>query len=714
MKLEHLLRKVEEYLPSEPLDVIRRAYEFSADKHKNQRRASGEPYVTHPLEVASLVADLRMDVPSIACALLHDTVEDTLTTLGNLETDFGSEVATLVDGVTKISQINFTSREEHQAENFRKMVLAMSRDVRVILIKLCDRTHNMRTLDALSPARRTKIAQETLDIFAPLAHRLGIYWMKSEMEDAALHAMHPEIYYQLKRFVAQKKTEREKYIDEVRLTLERQMEASGLEATVSGRPKHFYSIYQKMMSQNLLYEQVYDLVAFRVIVDSLRECYEALGVVHGHWKPVPGRFKDYVALPKANGYQSLHTAVIGPRAERMEVQIRTTEMHRIAEDGVAAHWKYKGGVVGAQEDMQRFQWLRQMLDWQQTVKDPEEFLHGFKEDLFADEVYVFTPDGDLLHFPAGATVVDFAYRIHSEIGHHCTGARVGGRLVPLRYPLANGDMVEIITTRTQTPSRDWLKFVKTPRAKERIRAWIKSQQAARSLEVGQEILARDLARVDLDVDGLMKQGVLERVAHELGMKDSESLLAQVGYGKLTSREVLQRVAPDADLDSDKASGRFKRILRTVTRKAPAAGVRVSSLPDVLVRFARCCDPLPGERIAGFVTRGRGVTVHATGCARVLEADPLRRVDCVWDSGASEPRPVRLEVTCVDATGQLATISKAIAGASVFIRKAESKALADDKASMTFEVMVRDIEELSRLIRNLMRLKGVMSVERLRG
>lgn len=714
MKLEGLLNKVEGYLPAAPLDVVRRAYEFSAEKHKNQRRASGEPYVTHPLEVANIIADLHLDVPSIATGLLHDTVEDTLTTLENIEAGFGPEVASLVDGVTKISQINFASREEQEAENFRKMILAMSKDVRVILIKLADRTHNMRTLSALSPARRRKIAQETLDIYAPLAHRLGIYWMKSEMEDAALQALHPEIYYQLKRFVSQKKTEREKYIREVHRLLERQLESSGLEATVSGRPKHFYSIYQKMVTQNLLYEQLFDLVAFRIIVDSKRDCYEALGCVHEQWRPIPGRFKDYIALPKANGYQSLHTAVLGPQAERIEVQIRTSEMHRIAEEGVAAHWKYKGGYAGAQKELQRFQWLSQMLDWQQQVKDPEEFLDGFKEDLFADDVYVFTPKGDLRHFPKGATVVDFAYRIHSEVGHRCTGARVGGRLVPLRYQLQNGDIVEIITTQKQTPSRDWLKFVRTPRAKERVRAWVKEQQASRSLEVGREILTRDLSRVGLDVARLLREGVLERAAEALDQKDAESLIAQVGYGRMTSREVLAEIDPEADLDHPVEPGRLERIIRSVSRKSAEGGVRVSSLPDVLVRFARCCDPIPGERIAGFLTRGRGVTVHATGCSRVLEADPLRRVDCVWDAEITAPRPVKIEVGCVDERGQLAGISRAIAAAGINIRKAESRAIEDGKAVNTFEVLVQNIEDLARLIRRLRKLKGVISVERIRG
>ncbi|HEY8517865.1 MAG TPA: bifunctional (p)ppGpp synthetase/guanosine-3',5'-bis(diphosphate) 3'-pyrophosphohydrolase [Candidatus Binatia bacterium] len=716
MTLESLVSKVQSYLPAAPVEVIRRAYEFSAEKHKNQRRATGEPYVSHPLEVAGIIADLKLDVPSIATGLLHDTVEDTLTTLGQVEALFGTEIATLVDGVTKISQINFTSREEHQAENFRKMILAMARDLRVILIKLADRTHNMRTLNGLPPQKQAAIAQETLDVYAPLAHRLGIYWMKSEMEDAALHALHPEIYYQLKRAVAKKKTERERYIREVQAILAKQFEAAGIECTITGRPKHFYSIYQKMRSRNLLYEQVSDLVAFRIIVDTVRECYEALGVVHNHWKPVPGRFKDYIALPKQNGYQSLHTTVIGPRGERIEVQIRTQEMHRVNEEGVAAHWKYKGSSGIDLQDVQRFQWLRQLLEWQQQVKDPHEFLHSFKEDLFPDEVYVFTPKGDLLNFPQGATVIDFAYRIHSEVGHHCSGARVGGRLVPLRYQLQSGDTVEIITTRRQTPARDWLKWAKTPRAKEKIRAWIKAQQAARSMEVGREILARDLARHHLDFGKLTRDGTLERVAHEFGLKNLDALMSQVGYGKLTARQVLEKVVPESELATpqQEKEGTLQRLFRAVARRPGTSGVKVSGVDDVLVRFARCCDPLPGERIVGFITRGRGVTVHAMGCVKVLEADPQRRVDCVWrDDTDHVPRPVRLEVMCVDEPGLLAAITKAIAQSGINISKAESRSVPDQKALNTFEVMVQHADDLTRVMRNLTRVRGVMRVERLR-
>ena len=713
VRVDELCKKVQNYLPAAPIEVIRRAYDFSAEKHKNQRRGTGEPYVSHPLEVAHIIADLKLDVPSVATGLLHDTVEDTLTTLGQLEAIFGSEIASLVDGVTKISLINFTSREEHQAENFRKMILAMARDIRVILIKLADRTHNMRTLAGLSDVKQESVAQETLDVYAPLAHRLGIYWMKSEMEDAALRALHPEVYYQLKRAVAKKKAERERYIREVQAILERQFEEAEIDCEIAGRPKHFYSIYQKMRSQNLLYEQVYDLVAFRILVDSPRECYEGLGVVHQNWKPVPGRFKDYVALPKANMYQSLHTTVIGPRGERIEVQIRTHAMHRIAEEGVAAHWKYKGGHAIDLEDMQRFQWLRQMLEWQHQVKDPEEFLSGFKEDLFADEVYVFTPKGDLLNFPQGATVIDFAYRIHTQVGHQCTGARVGGRLVPLRYQLQSGDTVEIITTVKQTPSRDWLKIVKTPRAKEKIRAWVKQQQATRSQAVGREIMARDFARHGLDLNKLQRDGTLERVAYQLGSRSIETLVADIGYGKVTARQVIEAVSPEAvNRDGAEREGTLQRLFRAVARR-PGTGIRVSGIDDVLVRFARCCDPLPGERITGFITRGRGVTVHAMGCTKVLEADPQRRVDCVWDERALTPRPVRLEVMSVDEPGQLAGISRAIAQSGINITKAEARSVADRKALHSFEVMVAHADELTRLMRSLTRLKGVMRVERLR-
>ena len=714
MTIVELVERVRGYMPAAPVDLLQKAYDFSAEVHRGQRRASGEPYLTHPLQVAGIIADLRLDVPSIATGLLHDTVEDTLATLEEVERTFGGEIAALVDGVTKIGQIEFTSREEKQAENFRKMLLAMARDIRVILVKLADRTHNMRTLGHLPPGRQVEIAQETLDIYAPLAHRLGIYWIKSELEDNALRYLHPEVYYQLRRSVAKRKAEREKYIKEVISVLTKRLAEGELEAEVSGRPKHFYSIYQKMQAQNLLYDQIYDLVAFRVVVDSTSECYEALGVVHANWKPVPGRFKDYIALPKANGYQSLHTTVIGPYGERIEIQIRTREMHRVAEYGVAAHWRYKAPTPGEGDDSHRFAWLRQMLEWQQHLEDPQEFLRSVKEDLFTEEVFVFTPKGDLLGFPVGATVIDFAYRIHSEVGHHCAGARVNGKIVPLRYQLQSGDTVEIVTTANQAPSKDWLKLVKTSRAKARIRAWIKSQQSARSIEVGREILERDLSRHQLNLGKLRTDGTLARVARELSQKDEETLLAGVGYGKIATQNVLARILPPEEIERrrEKGEGRLQRLFRLVGRQSKS-GVRVSGVEDMLVRFGKCCSPLPGERITGFITRGRGVTVHALDCPRVLESDPQRRIDVQWEDDKGTPRTVKVEVTCIDQPGLLAAMSKAISSAGINITRAQVHAAGDKRAQNTFEVVVSNVDELNRVMRNLGRVRGVIRVARVR-
>ena len=716
MTITDLVEKVRSYNSGANLDLLQQAYDFSAEVHRGQRRLSGEPYLTHPLEVAGIIADLRLDVPSVVTGLLHDTVEDTLATLEQLEAMFGTEVAALVDGVTKIGQISFTSREEKQAENFRKMLLAMARDIRVILVKLADRTHNMRTLGHLKPQRQADIAQETLDIYAPLAHRLGISWIKSDLEDQALRFLHPEVYHQLKRSVAKKKVEREKYTKEVVAILSKRLAEAGLEAEVNGRPKHFFSIYQKMQAQNLLYDQIYDLIAFRVIVDSIGECYEALGVVHASWKPVHGRFKDYVALPKANGYQSLHTTVIGPWGERIEIQIRTREMHRVAEYGIAAHWRYKQGADGQNGPGpdERFVWLRQLLEWQQQLQDPQEFLRSVKEDHFSEEVFVFTPQGDLLNFPVGSTIVDFAYRIHSEVGHHCTGARVNGRIVPLKYQLQSGDTVEIVTTATQTPSKDWLKLVKTSRAKQRIRGWIKSQQSQRSVAVGREILERDLGRHHLEFGALRKDGTLARVLRELGVADEEALLADLGYGKLTAQQVLARILPEGELEKreKKQEGALQRLMRLVSRQTKS-GVRVSGVDDMLVRFAKCCEPLPGERIAGFITRGRGVTVHGHDCPKVLETDPQRHIDVTWDDGKGTPRPVRLEVTCVDRPGLLAAMSKAISSTGINIARAQVHSMGDSKAQNTFELMIGSLEDLNMVIRNLGRVRGVMKVTRVR-
>ncbi len=714
MNLHELIAKVQDYNPAADVGMLQRAYDFSADVHRGQKRKSGEPYLVHPLEVAGIIADLRLDVPSVATGLLHDTVEDTLTTLEQVQSLFGGEIATLVDGVTKIGQINFTSRAERQAENFRKMIMAMARDIRVILIKLADRTHNMRTLSHLPPERQMEISQETLDVYAPLAHRLGIYWIKSELEDSSLRYLHPEVYYQLKRNVAKKRQEREEYIKQVITVLTKRLEEAGLEATVTGRPKHFFSIYQKMQNQNLLYDQIYDLVAFRILVDSTRECYEALGVVHQHWKPIPGRFRDYVAMPKANMYQSLHTTVIGPFGERMEVQIRTPEMHRVAEAGIAAHWRYKGQTeADAPDEIQRFAWLRQILEWQQHLEDPQEFMRSVKEDLFTEEVFAFTPKGDLFNFPQGATIIDFAYRVHSQVGEHCAGARVNGKLVPLKYQLQSGDTIEIITTTRQTPSKDWLKLVKTSRAKERIRSWIKAQQRRRSVEVGTELLERDLRRYRLELSKLRRGGELATAAKDLGYKDDESLIAAIGYGVLPTHNLIAKLVPADELEErkDKGEGALQKLFRLVSRQSKG-GVRVSGVDDVMVRFGRCCNPLPGERIVGFITRGRGVTVHAIDCLRVMESDPQRRVEVEWDDAPGHFRPVQIEVSCIDSPGLLAAMSRAIASAGVNITGAQVRTV-DKRALNTFEVMVDNVDALNRVLRGLGKVKGVMKVSRVR-
>src|ERR1041384_2121571 len=717
IKVTDLIEKVQGYYPTADLDLIRKAYDFSAGVHRGQKRLSGEPFLIHPMAVAGVIADLKLDVPSIVGGLLHDTVEDTLATLDEIKNLFGPEIAGLVDGVTKLSQVNFTSQEQKQAENFRKMIVAMAKDIRVILIKLADRTHNMRTLDHMPVDKQVATAQETLDIYAPLAHRLGIAWIKDELEDLALKYLHPEIYYQLKRNVAKKKAAREKYINEVIALIGKLLEKEGIEAEISGRPKHFFSIYQKMESQNLLYDQIYDLVAFRVLVDTPRECYETLGVIHSQWRPVPGRLKDYIALPKPNMYQSLHTSVIGPYGERIEIQIRTHEMHRVAEEGIAAHWRYKEGEEFQVSDIQRFAWLRQLLEWQENLQDPQEFLHSLKEDLFSTSMYVFTPKGDLLNFPKGSTVIDFAYRIHSEVGHHCSGARVNGQLVSLKYILRSGDTVEIITTQQQAPARDWLKWVKTPRAKAKIRNWLKMQQRERSVVLGREIFDGDLHRHQMDYATLQGAGKIAWLAKELGLKDEETLLSAIGYGRITTRSALGKLVPAEKLDAGpkKAGGALESLFRLVSKQKRGLGIRVKGVvDDVLVRFAQCCHPLPGEHIVGFITRGRGVTVHTVGCPTVLESDPHRKIDVSWEENGQSPRPVKIEVTCVDQPGLLAAISSAITSAEANIARAQVRTYSSQRAINTFEVMIKDSQHLQRVLQNISKVKGVYKAVRGRG
>ncbi|HEY1126978.1 MAG TPA: bifunctional (p)ppGpp synthetase/guanosine-3',5'-bis(diphosphate) 3'-pyrophosphohydrolase, partial [Actinomycetota bacterium] len=650
IRLNDILNQVKSYHPDPDLDVIKKAYVYSAKVHQGQLRHSGEPYLVHPLEVAGVLAQLKLDEASIVTGLLHDTIEDTLATPEELTELFGSEVTQLVDGVTKLSKFQASatlSQEEKQAENFRKMIIAMAQDIRVILVKLADRTHNMRTLNYMREDKRQRIAQETLDIYAPLANRLGISWIKTELEDLSFRWLKPAEYADLVERVGRRKKEREKYIEDVVRLIETKLAERDLQARVSGRFKHLYSIWKKMRADAIDFDQVHDMIAFRLIMPTIPSCYEALGLIHQLWKPVPGRFKDFIAIPKPNMYQSLHTTVIGPLGERVEVQIRTEEMHRIAEEGIAAHWAYKEGKAEVRRDDEKFAWLRQLMEWQQDLKDPKEFLETVKVDLFTDEVFVFTPKGDVKSLPRGATPVDFAYAIHSDVGGRCVGAKVNGKIVPLRYKLKNGDTVEVLTNPSAHPSKDWLTFVKTSRAQQRIRGFIKQQQREKSQQLGRELLDKEFRRVGLNLNKLLKSGELKPVAAELGYRLEDDILVAVGYGKIVPHQLVQRLLPAEKLaETEKAPareegterkesltpvpgangfGRMTELARKLVGRQSRTGVQIGGVDDVLVRFGRCCNPVPGDPIAGFITRGRGVTVHTVGCEKALATDPERRV-----------------------------------------------------------------------------------------
>ena len=716
MTVTDLVEKVRAYDEGADLSMLSRAYEFSARCHSGQMRKSGEPYLTHPLAVAGIIADMKLDVPSVVTGLLHDTVEDTLVTLGEIDGSFGAEVAELVDGVTKISLLEAETPEAAEAQTISKMFLASTKDIRVLLVKLADRAHNMRTLEHLSPERQGAIAQQTLDLYAPLAHRLGIYWLKSEFEDIAFRILHAGEYREISDNLALRRVQRESYIAEMASIMGKRLRDSGIEADVSGRSKSAHSIYQKMRKQGLHYDDVHDVVAFRVLVDIDRECYEALGVIHKNWHPVPGRFRDYVALPKANRYQSLHTTVIGPYGERMEAQIRTHEMHRVAEFGIAAHWKYKARSAEAKQEGERYDWLHQLLEWQKHLDDPRKFLHTVKEDLFADDVVVFTPTGQQKTFVLGATVVDFAYGIHSEVGDHCTAARVNGQLVPLRYQLQPGDTVEVVTTREQKPSREWLKFVKTPRARERILASIKHEDRLRARALGRELIERDLGRYELSLDDLRADGRMRSLLAHFERGDEDALCEAVGYGRVRTRQLIEQVAPDrAEEEARRRLGFRGRLLGLLDRQRnrSGAGVLVAGADEEIVRFGKCCQPLPGEAIVGFMTRGRGVTVHSTECERLLDMDAERRVEVTWERGARVNRTIRLEIEARDQRGLLARMSQAITSAGVDISRAFVRTTSEGKAINIFEMVLASDDELARVRRNLLRVPGVKQVKRLR-
>jgi GTP pyrophosphokinase len=629
--VEELIKYVTGYNPQADVGLIRRAFDFAENAHKGQLRKSGEPFLKHPLEVAMILARMNMDIASIITGLLHDTVEDSLTTSDDIAKEFGSDIADLVEGLTKLSKVEFMSREDKQAENFRKMIISMGKDVRVILIKLADRLHNMRTLAALSISQQKRISQETIEIYAPIANRLGIGWMKIELEDLSFRYLRPDVYTDLAKKVSLKKADRDRYIQQVIETVKQNLRIYGFNAEVYGRTKHFYSIYQKMETQGIPFEDIYDLTGIRILTDTKVNCYSILGMIHSLWTPVPGRFKDYIGVPKYNMYQSLHTTVIGPKGQRVEFQIRTDEMHRMAEEGIAAHWKYKDKGQAEAKDNQIYNWLRQMVEWQKDLSDSKQFLDSVKVDLFPDVVYIFTPRGDVKEMIRGATPVDFAYSVHTEIGNKCVGAKVNGKMVPLRYQLKSGDTVEVITNPTHVPSKDWLKFVKTPRARAKLKHVIKTEERKRSNEIGHKLIEKELHKAGINITAVNKLENFRHVLTEYSVKDIDELSVLVGYGKVSPRQILKKLLPDSveKVEPKEKEGALKRV-RT------QGGVKVKGVDDILVHFSKCCNPVPGDKIIGYITRGRGISIHTPGCPNIeeLDYDKERLVQVEWD--VSEP------------------------------------------------------------------------------
>ena len=712
--IDQLLDRVQSYQPDADLGLVRKAYEFSAKAHEGQTRRSGEPYVKHPVAVAGVLTSLKTDVTAIVAGLLHDTLEDTVATAGELEREFGKDVVHLVDGVTKIGKITFKSSEEKQAENFRKMVLSMADDIRVVIIKLADRLHNMRTLEHLSEGKRLEIAQETLEIYAPLANRIGVGWVKNELEDLCLKHLKPDVYEMLRVRVAKRDEDRQQYIQEVRELVEKALGEHGLSGAVYGRPKHLYGVYQKMKKQAISFEEVYDLTALRIITDTKMNCYALLGVIHSLWRPLPGRFKDYIAIPKSNLYQSLHTTVVGPKGEHVEFQIRTEEMHRVAEYGIAAHWKYKEQGRVQDKDSKAFGWLRQFIEWQSDLPDNRQFMDSVKLELFHDVVYVFTPKGTVKELPKDSTPVDFAYAIHTEVGDHCVGAKVNGKIVPLKYELESGDTIEILTSPNQTPHKDWLKFVRTSRAKTKIKHWIKAEEQKRSLEIGRRLLETEFRRHGLAPAQVLKSSELVEVAKQEGYETTDELTIAIGFGHIATAQIVNRLVTPA-------SGTTPVVPEPSTSQKVLSGrggeqsVQVKGGRDLLMQLSRCCNPVPGDRILGYITRGRGLTIHSVDCPNLeaLDYDRARLVEVEWDTAAPSLHAVKIAVIAEDRTGVLANVSSAIAECKANISRAEIITREDRKAELDFIVEVADTAHLNRVLKTIERIDGVITSRRIR-
>ncbi len=710
IRINDITDKITDYYPEADLETIRRVYIYSAQVHDGQVRLSGEPYLSHPLEVAYILADMNLDIESISAGLLHDVIEDTHVTEEELEAVFGKEISHIVVGVTKLSILPFNSSQERQAESIRKMILAMADDIRVILIKLADRLHNMRTLKFHKEAKRIEIAQETQDIYAPIAGRLGIYWMKKELEDISFLYLQPNEYAKIENWVTKDKKEGERYIDTVRGLIQNHMDAANLKGEILGRYKHFNSIHQKMIAQDLPFEDVYDIIAFRIILDTIPQCYEALGVIHALWKPIPKKFKDYIGVPKPNMYQSLHTTVIGPYGERIEIQIRTNDMDSVAKSGIAAHWGYKEHKPVDDNVSKKFAWIQNLVETQENFPDPNEFLENVRIDLFPDEVYVFTPRGEIKTMPKGATPVDFAYFIHTEVGNQCVGAKVNGRMVPLKYELQTGNSIEIITAKGHKPSKDWLNFVKTVKARSKIRQWIKTQEMERSILLGREMCEKAFQKYRLNFHTLSKSAEIEKAVAHFGFKNLEGLLANVGYGKITPLQVVRIIIPKSDADDENESI-FNKIIGRVKKRKSGTGVIVKGVDDILIRFGRCCQPVAGDLITGYITRGYGVTVHRTHCVNAMKMSPERQIDVEWDTRFAETYPVKIQIRSYDRVGLLADVAATISKQGANILSANTKTDENKTVDILFTLAVDDIDHLKRVFSALKKVKYVHDVSR---
>jgi len=710
VQFEELARKVQAYRPGDDLALLRKAYEFTAAEHKTQRRLSGEPYLSHPLEVANVLADLKLDVVCLAGGMLHDVVEDTPTTIDRVRQEFGDEVANIVEGVTKISRMPFFTQEEKQAESLRKMLLAMVDDIRVVLVKLADRLHNMRTLEYLPPEKRERIARETLEIYAPIAHRLGMGKVRGELEDLAFLYLEPEAFEDVQKAVESRRKVSEEFLAAVRAEVEKKMKAHSIPARIEGRIKRPYSIWQKLQRQQITIEQVYDLLAVRIITDSVKNCYAALGVIHNTWRPVPGRIKDFIAIPRPNLYQSLHTSVIGPHGQPFEVQIRTEDMHRLAEEGIAAHWKYKDGRPVAERDEERFAWLRHLVEWQQDMRDPGEFLSTLKIDLYPEEVYTFTPKGKVIVLPRDATPIDFAYSIHTEVGHRCVGAKVNGRIVPLKYRLRNGDIVDIHTQVNHTPSRDWLALVKTSRARNKIKHWINLAERQQAIEIGKRLLDKEAKKHDVALKNVSDEDYL-RVASDNGCRSADDLYAMLGYGKFSARQILSKLLPAAPIEPEPPS-RFSGLVKRALGLSRDVAIQVHGHDDLMVYLAKCFNPIRGADIVRYITRGKGIAVHSKSCPNVqnLLYDADRRIAVEWTGPKYNLYPVKLTLNTADRRGMLAEVTSAISEVRSNIQNIEART-GNDQASIEVTLDIVDMKHLDKIVSSLRKIEGVYQVKR---